>query len=906
MPYTKPPKDSDLPKLYDAFISYSHSSDQHIAPILQRSLQTFAKPWWRIHAANIFRDETNLSASPHAWPDIKQALDAASNLILLASPKAAQSKWVRKELCYWLTGGNKENEDNIQPQDIDPDRVKHLLIVLTDGTICWDDAQNSLNFKLTTALPTILAGVFTFEPLWVDLSDKAITDDPLDRKNIAYMQAVARLASPIRNIPLAMLVGQDYKQHRRTIRTIKGVALLLSGLSITALIFAWLAEDRRKIADSRRLAIQSEIVGKTNPDLGLLLSGESYRTKPTAAAEGALLNAIQQFPRLTTILRGHSGTVSSLAFTSNGESLYSASVDHSIRHWELKTSKFRLLAAKHHAAINQIALNTFHEQLISVSDDSAVGFWQIKDNISHGKIHHESIVKSIAISPDGMTAATGDLTGNIILWDLPNGTYRQSFKAHNKAVFDLIFHPTNPFYLFSSSWGEVFFWDLSEQIFKARAFNNPSKNQNWKLAIHPGGKQLVSCSEDGYLHAWQLPYSGISAKGEMKRLFKNGCLSIAYSPDGHLLAASSSNGLITLKNLSIDEEQTWQRHRSLISALAFSPDSRLLASGEKESIMLWDVSTQHILAKTLYKNTTGNKLFLASGKASAIVLDNNEILQWKMSDYSKSLIKIPKISDKILAVTFLQRPRILFKDPGYKGPPVLKSQEQIDSVKVGVDIIDAVWNDSGNILVTSDTKGMLNLYDAKLNFISALRSPAGPVEGLSINQNGDWIVALDPHLQIWKKSQQDPVLSFDKYYHASAISADDRWIALAKTRKLELFDFKTEKFLTLDGSENLSAFALTFSPDSTRLVSAGTDELIYLWDIESKQLIGQLSGHSDPKIQSIIRKLTFTSDAHYLFSLADDGRLLSWNMDPDKWLEITQKAVNREFYSSERSTYLDN
>jgi hypothetical protein len=51
---------------YDAFISYSHKRDVSIASRLQSQMQRLGKPWYRLRALRIFRDDTSLSASPFA------------------------------------------------------------------------------------------------------------------------------------------------------------------------------------------------------------------------------------------------------------------------------------------------------------------------------------------------------------------------------------------------------------------------------------------------------------------------------------------------------------------------------------------------------------------------------------------------------------------------------------------------------------------------------------------------------------------------------------------------------------------------------------------------------------------------------------------------------------------------
>ena len=107
--------------VYDGFISYSHAADDLLAPRLQAGLQRFAKPRWKRRALRIFRDESSLSANPHLWSSIIDALDQSEWFILLSSPDAAESPWVNDEVEYWL-------------EHKDADRI---IPVLTDGQFGW-------------------------------------------------------------------------------------------------------------------------------------------------------------------------------------------------------------------------------------------------------------------------------------------------------------------------------------------------------------------------------------------------------------------------------------------------------------------------------------------------------------------------------------------------------------------------------------------------------------------------------------------------------------------------------------------------------------------------------------------------------------------------------------------------
>ena len=134
---------------YDAFISYSHAADGRLAPALQSALHRLARPWYLMRACRLFRDKTSLSANPALWPAIERALAESGYLLLLASPEAARSPWVEREVARWLEHRAGDR----------------LLIALTDGELTWDAAAGDFDWAKTTVLPPSLRGRFRDEPL---------------------------------------------------------------------------------------------------------------------------------------------------------------------------------------------------------------------------------------------------------------------------------------------------------------------------------------------------------------------------------------------------------------------------------------------------------------------------------------------------------------------------------------------------------------------------------------------------------------------------------------------------------------------------------------------------------------------------------------------------------------------
>ena len=213
---------------FDAFISYSHAADDLLAPRLQVGLQRFAKPWWKRRAMRVFRDESSLSASPHLWGSITEALDDSSWFVLLLSPDAAGSHWVGEEIEYWIS---------------DDSRVGRVLPVVTDGEFSWVEGDVT-----GSAVPPSLKGVFSSEPRWVDLRF-AKGETQLDLKSPDFAAAVADIASAVRGIPKDELESEEVRQHRRTIRTAWAGALLVLLLGVAASIAAVFAFNEQARAN---------------------------------------------------------------------------------------------------------------------------------------------------------------------------------------------------------------------------------------------------------------------------------------------------------------------------------------------------------------------------------------------------------------------------------------------------------------------------------------------------------------------------------------------------------------------------------------------------------------------------------------------------------------------------------
>ena len=208
--------------LYDAFISYDHD-DRPVALGIQRGLHRIGRRVGRLHALHVFLDSKDLSASPDLWGKVTEAMDRSRYLIVVLSPHAAASKWVNKEVAYWL-------------QHRGPD---HVLFVVASGRLIWDDAAARFDpARSEAALPLLTQpGVLAAEPLYVDVSE----DAPWDPAAALFRDKVTNLAAPIHGKTKSELAGEDLREQRRFRRLRRAAIVGLVMLLVIALAAAAVA-----------------------------------------------------------------------------------------------------------------------------------------------------------------------------------------------------------------------------------------------------------------------------------------------------------------------------------------------------------------------------------------------------------------------------------------------------------------------------------------------------------------------------------------------------------------------------------------------------------------------------------------------------------------------------------------
>ncbi len=93
--------------------------------------------------------------------------------------------------------------------------------------------------------------------------------------------------------------------------------------------------------------------------------------------------------------------------------------------------------------------------------------------------------------------------------------------------------------------------------------------------------------------------------------------------------------------------------------------------------------------------------------------------------------------------------------------------------------------------------------------------------------------------------------------------------------------------------------SVAFSGDGKTLASGGADDQIRLWDVETRELIGVLSGQ-----QQAVHSITFAPGTETLASAGADDSIIFWDLDLQDWNRQACRIANRNLTRAEWNTYL--
>ncbi len=903
---------------YYAFISYKRE-DEKWAKLLQEKLESFGFPvsLRKKHPSlpqkirPVFRDQSELSGG-NLKNEIEKGLEGSKYLIVICSPRSANSPWVSKEVQYFIDNGR---ENNIIPFIIggspnakipeDECFPKSLRQLSGEKEIL---GININEMGRSAALVKVIARMFNlqFDNLWqrherakrhrmIAIMVGVVAFALISLFIAARMTNLKRIAEneSIRANEQTIIAQNEHKKALLALISLEiANDSIKQQLSIIAQANQDLAESNYHLAEERDKVIKANWVSLENQGkliaekaLQLIDNGDAYHAKKmcldalplnlnkpnkpyVAELEFALRRALKN---KSTIING---IIKPIGFDSNCNfyltyrespyglcfSFWDTNTGQMVREFMPENDFF----TRHYKWFN-IAYN--HQRNILANRVGGLENGIYVYNFNNGRVNRLVGYRSqvdrddlyIAFSNDGKLIGSISLSGAdeyIRLWDIESEkcikTIANSTGAQRIAfdAKDKLIFAWNPN---NSKTGDIIVIDIINGVpidTITTSINNISK-------VKVGTDVVAIISDKEKRACIYYPASKTLTLINMEGTISD----VAF--DGHgLVAFGSHTGQIKIWNKNNGEE---------INYNIGTPIRDLSFSDRKELF----VYSNHSIRRVRYKQKNEFELLFPDDCRPIYRKENA-----KYFTYHGKLVASSTEDSGILHVEDLSRGKINHK---------IKNDDEIEAISFtsdGKEII--IVSSDGEIEVWNAESGKkLKCLNEKLNIDKFTR--------IGFSKNGRYLICSyylgkkKYTINILDLESKKMVTSFesDSGYGKLEVCPKGKYIVLANGRKIKILNMEGVLQKILIGHDELVT-DWSFSPDGNVLASASKDKNLRIWDVKSGKCLYILDGHKNS-----ITSIAFSRDGKLLASGDSKGCIRIWETDNYKCIDFLGNTPDR-------------
>lgn len=320
------------------------------------------------------------------------------------------------------------------------------------------------------------------------------------------------------------------------------------------------------------------------------------------------------------------------------------------------------------------------------------------------------------------------------------------------------------------------------------------------------------------LHQVSLAHSDLS-KSRFIQSFGS-ITAVVFSPDSGLLATGDTNGEIYLWQVANGRQLlSFKEHTNSVWSVAFSPDGKWLASASGDrTVRLWDVAMGQAIT-TLHGHTdwVWSIAFSPNGQWLASGSEDHTIRLWDLKSGQTAMI-LQGHCDWVRSIAFSP-------DGQWLASGSLDQTARLWHVETGQllktlkghtkPLTSVAFDPSGQLLATGSLDQTVKLWDITSgNLLSTLQ---GHTEGI-------WSITFDP---------------------------DGQWLASSsRDQTVRFWDISTEQTLKILQGHTKAVSSIAIAPNKKLIASGSYDQTVRLWDISTGQMLRTLQGYAN-RVQSV-------------------------------------------------------